>query len=130
AGDLAGAGDRDGPFEIVDAEVAHAPRADFSLLDEPFERANRVLEPDGTRPVKKIKVEVVGAEPPEALLARAQRSLERCIRRQDLRGEEDLLPTPTDRLGDDLLDLAAAVHLGRIDVGEPGIDPAGDRIDR
>jgi hypothetical protein len=44
---------------------------------------------------------------------------------QYLRGEKNPRPSAGDRFRDDLLDLAAAVHLGRVDVGETSVDTAG-----
>src|SRR5262249_37288931 len=69
ARDRARADDRDRILEIRGVEVADAPRADLPLLLQLFERAEGLLERTRPAPVEHVEVEVIGAEPAEALLA-------------------------------------------------------------
>ena len=70
------------------------------------------------------------AQAAEARLARAQHPRARGVLRQHLGDEEDLLAPPRDRLADQLLDPAGAVHLGRIDVGHAQVEPGAERSHR
>ena len=81
-------------------------------------------------PVEEIDVEPVRPEAAEARLAGAEHAFERGVVRQDLRDEEELVPSSGDRLPDELLDLPVAVHLRRVDVGHPGVDAGAEGGDR
>src|SRR5579875_2526875 len=70
-------------------------------------------------------VEIFRPQPPQRLLAGADRPLIRGILRQDLaHDEEPLTIEAPDRLTDDLFGAAVAVHLGGIDVGHSELDAA------
>src|SRR4051812_16287926 len=111
-------------------EVAHAVRAHLARLAKLLERLDGGGERVPRFPVQQIAIEVVGTEPPQAPLARDHRTAPGGVLGQDLRDEEDLVAPPLHRLRDHLLHGAAAVHLRRIDVAEPEIEPAPERRDR
>src|ERR1041385_9152997 len=89
ARDLAGAGNRERLVEVVVVEVRHAPRADLALGDELVERAERLGEWVRAAPVEEVKIDVIGAQPAQARLARLLRTGVTGVVRQHLRREKD-----------------------------------------
>ena len=85
-----------------------------------------------------VEIDVVGAEPPQADLASlpdppGQRTgLVGVVLRpgQELGGDHGLVPTAPEGLADKLLRLPAAVHLGGVEVGDPGVERRPDDADR
>jgi hypothetical protein len=65
AGDLTVAGNRARRLELMDVEVADAPRQDLARLLKLLEGGDRVLERMLAGPVQEIRVQPVGPEPAE-----------------------------------------------------------------
>ena len=71
----------------------------------------------------RVDVQVVGAQAPQRLLARAQRAAIGGVLRQYLGDDEDAFTGDVlDRIGDDLFRAAIAVHLRCVDVRHPELD--------
>jgi len=118
-------------LQIGDVEVAHAERPDLALVHEVFERAERLGERHAPAPVQQIAVEIIRAQAPERLLAGADRAGVRRVRRQHSGDEEERFARQLgDRVGDEFLRAAVAVHLGRIDVHHAEIDAGAQRANR
>ena len=81
-----------------------------------------------------VEVDAVGAEPAQAGLARRldpppQRApLVGLVGRagRELRGDHHVVPPPAERVAEELLRLAAAVHLGGVEVRDPGVERGVD----
>src|SRR5437667_1432139 len=130
ARDALGPGERGRALQLLDAEVADAPGADLPLAPEPREGRDGFRQRVATRPVEEVAVEAIGAEAAEARLARARHPRTRGVLGQHLGDEEDLVAPPGDRLADQLLDAARAVHLRRVDVRHAGVEPGAERGQR
>ena len=117
-------------LEFVNVEVAHPPEARFAVPHELGERADRLFQRVAARPMQEIDVEVIRTEPPQTRLTRAQDPLVRGVLREHFGDEEDLTATSGDRLAHEFLDPAGSVHLGRIDVRHPGVEPRAEGADR
>ncbi len=115
-------------FEVVDVEIAHPERADLPVGDELLERGHRLAQRYAAAPVQHVEVEVVRTEPFERRLARANRPLERRVRRQHFARDEELFARQTaDHLTDQPFGGTVAVHLRRVDVHHAELDPAPQR---
>src|SRR5690606_3128902 len=123
AGYAARPGDSQQLGHVVLIEVAHAPGEDFSRLPQRFETGDRLGQRLAAAPVQQIAVQPVGLQPFQRLLAGADRAGARGILRQYLGDEEQSVPLGRrERLGDDALGPAGAVHLGGVDMGHAGGD--------
>jgi hypothetical protein len=60
AGDPAGVCDGEHILEIVDVEIANAPRQDLAARDEVLQRSDRVFEGIRSAPVEEVAVEPIG----------------------------------------------------------------------
>src|SRR5882724_252077 len=127
ARDALGAGERGRALQLLDAEVADAPGVDLPLAPELLEGRDGVRQRVAARPMEEVAVEAVGAQAAEARLARARHTRARGVLGQHLGDEEDLVAPPGDRLADQLLDAAGAVHLRRVDVRHAGVEPGAER---
>src|SRR6185437_15411180 len=67
-------------------------------------------------------------QPLEAALAGGDCAAARRIVRQHLADDEDLVPVAADRVGDDRLGFAVAVHLGGIDEADAARDAVAQRL--
>ena len=123
AGDPPLSRDRQCPCHFLHIEVTDPVEADLAVAHEPLERRERPLERVRARPVQEVEIEPVGPETAEARLAGAEHALERRVGRQDLRSQEYLVAPAGDRFSDELLDDAGSVHLRRVDVGHPLVQP-------
>src|SRR6188474_1270868 len=81
------------PFQILDAEVGDSDRAGAAFFVDALEGAPGFDEAVLRRnwPVDQVEVDVVEAEPPEALLERGQGRVVALARVPQLGGDEDLL---------------------------------------
>ena len=81
------------PLEILDAEVGDADRADAALVLDPFEGAPGVEEAvlGRHRPVDQVEVDMVEAEPLQALVEGGQGRVVPLLGVPELGGDEDLL---------------------------------------
>jgi hypothetical protein len=77
--------------EIVNIEIADAPRQDLPLSAKPLEGGDRILGRMRSAPVQKIAIEAVGLEALERPLASGDRRIAGGIVRQHLGDEEDLV---------------------------------------
>src|ERR1044072_7581079 len=116
AGAAAFASDSDDLGELVLVELGDAPRGDRSHGDQLLEGGNGVCHGMSAWPVQEIAVEALDAEALHAPLARGDRAAPRGVRGQLLADEEDVVAAAADGFADELLDLAVAIHLGRVDV--------------
>ena len=73
-------------------------------------------------PMQEIKVKPVGIQATQATLAGGDGVLAGRILRIDLAHQKDLIASAVDRLGNELLGLALAIHLGCIDEGEAEVE--------
>ena len=80
-----------------------------------MERLEGLLEPRTAAPVQQVEVDALDAQALEAALAGGDRAGARGIVRIDLADDEGLVAPAGDRLADDLLGAAVAVHLGGVD---------------
>ncbi len=87
-----------------------------------LEGRDRLGERMAPGPMQKIKVEPVGAEALEARLAGLHRALAAGVLRQHLADEKDVVAPAGDRLADDDLGAAIAIHLGGVDEGDAEIE--------
>ena len=74
-------------------------------------------------PVQEIEIEPVGLEPLQAALAGDDGAFARSVVGVDLADEIDLVAQAPHGLADDLLGLALAVHLGRVDQPDAELEP-------
>ena len=82
-------------------------------------------------PVQQIEIEVIAAQPRDAAPRRFERSRVRRVLGQHFAGDEKALPRDAvDRLAEQLLDGARAVHLGGIEVRHAELDAAPQRAHR
>ena len=130
ASDDAFAHELDGVLEIARVEVRDAPRADFAVLLQRLEGAERLGKRLRSAPVEEIEIDAIGAEPSQAFLAREERPRVRRVVRMNLRREERLGAVAGDRLAHDVLHGSAPVDLGSVDVIHAAIDRAPNREDR
>lgn len=110
-------------------EVGDAPCADEAVVDGGLQRLDSLLEPVMSAPVVKVEVEAVGVEPVERSFKRPAHARRRGVRGKHFRDEEDVVAPPGDRLSDQLLARAGAVHLGRVDHAQAEVEAAADRGD-
>ena len=116
------------------ADVAH-----LALMDEVAQRRQRLVDVgvDG-RPVDLVQVDPVGAQPPQRVLHLADDPAPRAAllvrvgahRAVELGGQDDVVAATGERLADDLLRLALAVHVGGVDEVDPGVERGVDDADR
>ena len=116
-------------FHLVGVEIADAIVEDLSGLLERGKCFERLRERLRAAPVQQIEVEAVGLEPLEAALAGRDDAAPRGVVRIDLADQAHLVAPARDRLGDDLLGAAFAVHLGGVDQGDAEIEPELQRGD-
>ena len=102
--------------------------ADLACGAQVLERAHRFGERHPAPPVQQVKIDAVGAQPPEASLAGLRHAGARGVGRQHLAHQEHLIAPPGDRIGHDLLGAAIAIHLGRIDQRHAKVEPQLQRI--
>ena len=84
-------------------EIAHAPGEDLPFAPKLLEGRERLLQRVVTPPVQEVAVQPVGLEARERPLAGRDRPAPRGILREDLGDQEDLVASPGDRLGDQIL---------------------------
>ena len=116
-------------LHVVGVEIADAIVEDFSGLLERGERFERLRQRLAAAPVQQIDVEAVGLEPLEAALAGRDGAAPRGVVRIDLADQAYFVAPARDRLGDDLLGAAFAVHLGGVDQRDAEIEPELQRGD-
>ncbi len=124
-----GAGDALGLLEIAGVEIADAPRRDPAGPLQLIERRDGLGERMRAAPVQQVAVEPVGAQAPQRALAGGDGAGPRGVVRQHLGDEKHLVAAAGDRLADDLLGGAVAVHLGGVDVVHAEIEAAAQRRD-
>ena len=115
-----------------------ADHPDLALVDEVGQRAERVVDV-GRRvgPVGLVEVDVVGVEPAQAVLhlahdpAAGRPAVVRVLahRRHELGGQHHLVAPALQRLADDLLRLAAGVHVGGVDEVDAAVEGGVDDLD-
>src|ERR1700694_3607744 len=89
--------------------------ANFSCADQSRESVQRLRERRSAAPMQEIKVEPVRSQPLEAALARLDRPASGGGVGKHLADEKDLLAAPGNRLADQNLRFAIAIHFGGID---------------
>ena len=119
------ASSRRSPREVGDPEGP-----DLALVHEATEPLHGLLERMGAGGVEQVDVEPVGPEAAKAAVARLDGATVGGVGRQDLRHEEDFVPTAPDRLANHLLDGSGTVHLGGVDVGHAELDAPPQCSDR
>ncbi len=72
--------------------------------------------------MQEIEVKPVGIQTTQATLAGGNSGLAGRILRIDLAHQKDLIASAVERLGNELLGLALAIHLGCIDEGEAEVE--------
>jgi hypothetical protein len=115
--------------QLVVVEVAHAPRSDLAAAPELVERRDRLFERMGSAPVQQVGVEMIRSQALQARLAGLDRAAARRVVREDLADQERLVAAAFERLADDPLHLAVAVHLRGVDVPRAGLHRRADRRD-
>src|SRR4051812_14372559 len=133
-------GDPLGLDDLARGEGGRADVADLALAHEVGEGAERLVDVGVLfGAVDLVEVDPVGAEPPQAVLdllddpAARVPELVRVVahRAVHLCCEHDVVaPAPGQRLADDLLGLAARVHVGGVDEVDPGVERGVDDADR
>jgi hypothetical protein len=73
--------------------------------------------------VQEVQIEMVGAQPAKAPLAREHGAAAGRVLREHLADQKHLIATAGDRLAHELLGRAAAVHLRGIYHAEPQVEP-------
>ena len=122
--------DRKGLFEVARIEIADAPGQSLALAPQLLEPRDRIREPVRTAPMQEIAIDPVGPQTAEGALASRNRPSRRGVMRENLGHQKDFLASPGDRLADQLLCCARAVHLRRIDMGHAEIETAAHGCDR
>src|SRR3954471_18787784 len=79
--------------------------------------------------MQEIEVQIIGAEPLQTRGAGSERLLSSRMTRQHLTHEKNVLATLCDRLADELLGRAVAVHLRCIDDGHAEVETETNRGD-
>src|SRR5579872_3135701 len=74
--------------------------------------------------MEQVKVDAIGAKPLQAALAGGGNASPRCVRRQNLADNENSVALPGDRLTDQFLGAAVAVHFGGVDQSYAEINAA------
>src|ERR1700722_3892397 len=116
--------------EIVDGEIADAPRQDLADGAELLESGDSIRKRMRAPPVKKIAVESVGLQPFQRPLAGGNRPLARGVVRQHFRHQENLVAPPGDRLPDKSLRRARTVHLRGVHMRHAEVETAAQGRDR
>ena len=108
-------------------------------MDEVAQRAERLVDVGvGLGAVDLVQVDPVGSQPPERVLHLRDDPAPRVAalvgvvahRAVDLGGQHDVVaPAAGQRLADDLLGLAARVHVGGVDEVDAGVERAMDDAD-
>ncbi|MNT52707.1 hypothetical protein D3C72_1897460 [compost metagenome] len=79
--------------------------------------------------MQQVQVDAVGAQPPQAALARLHGAAAAGVERIDLADQEGLIAPPRQGLADHFLGLALAVHLGGIDQPQAQVQAQPQRGD-
>ena len=119
--------------DVLGRERRVAEVADLALVHEVAQRAERLVDVGVlVGPVDLVEVDVVGAQPPQAVLALLEdpaagpavhvRVL--AHRPHELGREHDAVAPVRDRLADDLLGLAGGVDVGGVDEVDAGFERA------
>ena len=103
--------------------------ADLAGARQRLEARDRLGKRDAARPMQEVEVEPVGPEPAQAALAGLDDALAARVVGIDLADEEDLSRQVPNRLADELLGPALAVHLGGVDQGHAELDAEPERRD-
>ncbi len=74
--------------------------------------------------MQQIKIDAVGFHPLQAAFASLDSPLAACVVGIDLADQEHLIAPPLDRLADDFLRAAFAIHFGGIDQRHAEIEPS------
>jgi hypothetical protein len=124
------AGLADDPVEVRGGEVGHADRPRPPVVEHPLEPAPGVdvPVPRGQRPVDQVEVDVVRAQPQQALLQRADGLVPAVPVVGQLGGQEHVLAGQAG-LGERLPDaLLVAVHLRGVDVPVARVERLAHRL--
>jgi hypothetical protein len=116
-------------LQVGNVEVADAPVPDLARADQRFKARQRLGQRNGATPVQEIEVDLVGPEALQAAIAGGHRPDRRRMARQDLADQEDLVAASGDRLADQLLGRAGAIHLGCVDQEHAELDTEAQRRD-
>ena len=117
-----------GVLHVAAVEVADAEVGDLPGLAQAMERLERLLQPRPAAPVQQVEIDALEAQALEAALAGGNRARARGIVGIDLAHDVGLGPS-LDRLADDLLGNALAVHLGGVDHGIAELEPVFQGIE-
>ena len=108
---------------VVGVEVADAPGGDLSGRLQRLHAFHRLGQGHGASPVQQIEVQPVGAQPLQARLAGPGDTAAPGVLGIDLADEENLLAEIPQRLAQEALRGALAVHLGGVDQAHAELDP-------
>ncbi len=115
---------------VGDIEIAHPVTADLAVTLQRLEGGDGVGKRYVASPVQQVDIDASSGEALQAALACRDGAMLRGVVRIDLADDEDLLVPPGNRLTDDLLGTALAIHLGGVDQGDAAIDAVAERSDR
>src|SRR5262249_47949531 len=117
-------------LEVSHVEVADAPTEDLAVPLQLLKTGDGLGKRIITRPVEQIAVPTGSPEACQRGLAGRHRSAARSVVGEHLGHEENVVPTPGDRLADELLCRTRSVELRRIDVSHAEVEPATEGSDR
>jgi len=113
--------------------------ADLARLPQPVHRLERFLDRHrAVRPVQVVQVEIIGLQPPQAVVDRAQDGgprkpglvRARAHLRRNLAGQNDAVAPPLQRLAQDDFRGALVVQVRRIEEVHPALQAAVDHGER
>ena len=108
-------------------KVADAPGRDLTGRTQRLHALYRLGQRDRAAPVQQVEIQPVGAQPPQAGLTGALKPAAARVLRVGLADEEDLVAQAVERLPEEALRLALAVHLGGVDHGHAEFDARAER---
>src|SRR5580704_12901306 len=116
AGELTFSGKVPDLFQVWNVEVAHAPGKNLPVLPQLFEGRYGFLKRISAAPVQEVTIQAIRLEPTQRSFASRNRCTPGGILRKNLRHQEHFVAPPGNRLTNQPLDAARAVHLRGIDV--------------
>ena len=120
AGDASFPRDRQGLFKVVHIEIADPPGQNLAVAPQ-FLR---------TAPMQEIAVNPIGPPAAEGALAARDRPCRRGMLRENLGQQKNFVAPPGDRLANQFLGCALAVHLRCIDMGHAKVETAAQSGNR
>ena len=121
--------DRDQLRHVRRIEIAHPPMADLAGPLQGLHRLDGLGQRHPAAPMEQVKVETVGVQPAQALLAGLRQPVPAGILRIDLADQEHFVAQTGQGFGQQGFGGAVAVHLRRVDQGQTQFDAFPNRGD-